>query len=123
MAVYVSEGSTPFYHLAWMLNELQNGPTKKEWTTFVPNTVMALCSGLFLVCFFLFRVVVSPMILWHSWTVGFGLWSSKYSDNLAYTQLSIIAFFVALNYYWFYTVVKAALAHFGGGAKVCRMRS
>jgi hypothetical protein len=98
MMIYLAEMSTPFLNVSWLLNELGHYPT------------LLLIIGIILVlAFFLCRVVMGPYLLYHLLTHWDGqpLW--MYIINVAIT-----IFFIALNTFWFYQLIKKAV---GGGGK------
>lgn len=97
MMVYLAESSTPFLHLGWLLHHLKQDKT----------IVFKACSGLILVLFFFFRIVLGPYLLFHM--VAYReLWVNQF--YLLVTQEVIVVGFVLLNYYWFYKLCRMAVS-------------
>eukprot|EP01064_Diplonema_japonicum_P033443 TRINITY_DN6595_c1_g2_i2.p1 TRINITY_DN6595_c1_g2~~TRINITY_DN6595_c1_g2_i2.p1 ORF type:complete len:294 (+),score=44.67 TRINITY_DN6595_c1_g2_i2:69-884(+) len=118
MLVYISEGSTPFMHIAWFFNELRNQEDKKNaayWSTGLNDVLFKLSSALLLLCFFLFRVCLSPCIVYHSYTKGLPVWTQNISAEVGAVQVFILFSFMCINWYWFYCLIKLAVENFVGG--------
>eukprot|EP01063_Lacrimia_lanifica_P040639 TRINITY_DN929_c0_g4_i1.p2 TRINITY_DN929_c0_g4~~TRINITY_DN929_c0_g4_i1.p2 ORF type:complete len:205 (+),score=68.56 TRINITY_DN929_c0_g4_i1:412-1026(+) len=116
MAVYIAEGSTPFYHVAWMLNELRCLPGKDgtAWQKGPADFVFKFCSLMLMLCFFVFRVLLSPYIVYHAATVGMPAWTANHSYEFGVVHTAILGIFSLINMYWFKCLISAALASFAG---------
>jgi predicted permease len=94
MFVYIAEGSTPFLHICWLLYKLR----KKDSNVFKFFAMILLAS------FFVFRVVMSPCLLFHlianrsSWGMG--------SELLFALNAAIVSLFTVLNFFWFHKLVS-----------------
>eukprot|EP01059_Diplonema_ambulator_P031963 TRINITY_DN6047_c0_g1_i1.p1 TRINITY_DN6047_c0_g1~~TRINITY_DN6047_c0_g1_i1.p1 ORF type:complete len:294 (+),score=73.51 TRINITY_DN6047_c0_g1_i1:51-884(+) len=118
MAVYISEGSTPFMHAAWMLNELRLQENKKSaafWCSGLPDLLFKLTSLLLLTSFFVLRAVLSPYVAYHSIVVGLPAWTQSLNREIGVLQAGIIFTFMCINVYWFLELVKLAIKNFAGG--------
>ena len=119
MGVYMAEGSTPFFHLAWMIDQLRAKPEGAHLKSGLVSLVFNILSATFVLTFFLFRVVASPIVLYYTMTDVYPAWVAKYSLLYGQVQAGVVVFFVLLNLYWFYVLLREAAALAGGG-KVCR---
>lgn len=103
MLIYLAELSTPFLNLSWLLKQL--GPRY--------NTALLVCGVTLITSFFFCRVLLGPYMIYHMvnfWTSG--------PDFLYYLNVGIIAFFIFMNYYWFFQLVKMMFkTSRGGGSK------
>ena len=66
---------------------------------------MGICGCVLVVSFFLCRVVLSPFLLIHMW---------RHCENdakfLFYVNFGVAIFFLVMNYYWFFLLVKLVLS-------------
>ncbi|KAJ9443865.1 hypothetical protein DIPPA_31846 [Diplonema papillatum] len=122
MGVYLAEGSTPFFHVAWMLNELRSQPPP-QGETFrkgLWDVGFTACSGLLLLLFFLLRFLLTPAVLGHYYLLGSPALqaSRRMPDEVIVVQVAIMMFFAMMNMKWFTDLFMLAVRHFGGGGKV-----
>jgi len=95
MIIYLAEVSTPFLHMSWLLNELK-----------LTNTVLfKYCAVTLLILFALFRVCLSPVLL-YSFIFSEEVWDQ--SVYLYALNGLIIFLFMVLNFYWFYLLLRMA---------------
>lgn len=95
MMIYLAEMSTPFLNVSWLLNELSHYPT-----------LLLLVSIILLLAFFACRVVMGPYLMYHLYTHWDGNPQWMYFINIVIT-----IFFIALNTYWFYQLIKKAVSN------------
>lgn len=91
MMVYLAEMSTPFLNLSWLFKQLE--------PRF--NLLLNLCGILLLLSFFCCRVVLGPYILYHMWS----FWKTG-PEYLFVIYISIVVFFILMNFYWFSQLIK-----------------
>jgi len=110
--VYLAEASTPIVHASWFMYQL-----KLTDTVMFKMSVLAL-----LVVFFVCRVCLCPYmdrVLYTSYfetdPVGV-LWKGE--EAIFWLNVVIMALFTALNYFWFYKLVKTAMKAMKKGAKI-----
>lgn len=92
MMVYLAECSTPFLHTSWILKEINQGE----------SPLFKACVLATVLCFFVFRVLLSPYLLLH-------VLRHWLPQGLAYVYVMnvfLIVVFIGLNYYWFYLIIK-----------------
>lgn len=94
MMIYIAEGSTPFLHLSWLINQL----------SLTKTTIFKFCALILLLSFFLFRIALGPVVIWHMYKFK-NEWNN---NNLYYGNYLIIIMFVTLNYYWFRKLIQVA---------------
>lgn len=92
--IYLAELSTPFLNVSWLLSELNNAPS-----------LLLIIGGLLILTFFISRVVMGPYLLYHMVTH----WSATANEVLYFTNLFIVAFFILMNFYWFYQLIQRVL--------------
>ncbi|CAM9488700.1 unnamed protein product [Phaeothamnion confervicola] len=98
LAVFLAEASTPFLHAAWMLNK------RGLQSTAAFKAVVAVTLALF----FVFRVVLGPLLLCHMW-MRRASWGAAAVDRVFFgVQLSIVLAFVLLNWFWFAKLIRLA---------------
>ena len=88
------QGSTPFFHLGWLLS---NTSSKKA------DTLVNCVYVAFVTAFFFCRVVSSPLCLYSFWKSG-PLWPPH--EVLHKFVLCITIAFVCINYYWWVMIVR-----------------
>lgn len=96
MVIYLAEVSTPFLHYAWLMNEMKMTETK----------IFKYCFLCIMVLFALFRVCLSPALL-YMFVVSKDVWNQ--SVYLYALNGFIIASFMILNFYWFFCLLKLAV--------------
>lgn len=94
MIVFLAEASTPFLHTSWLLHVMKQTHT----SAFVIAVVCLLFS------FFVSRVLLSPYILYHMIVYKGEEWKGQTGNY--YLNVTLVAAFVALNYFWFYKLVS-----------------
>ena len=94
MMVYLAELSTPFLNISWLLNSL-------KLQSSLPLTI---CSIVLVITFFISRVIWGPFLFWHMWNN----WTSE-PRYLFHINVFIVGFFVVLNFYWFYQLIRVVL--------------
>lgn len=92
MFVYIAEGSTPALHTAWAMQKLD----MTDSVYFMPLGILLITT------FFMFRIVMSPIMLTHMWVYKESWGSSTSEEVLYWFNLVIVAFFACINYFWFY---------------------
>lgn len=94
MLVYIAEGSTPFLHFAWVFHKLN----------MKNSNIFKALGALLLLTFFVFRVVLSPYLIYHMLT-NQSSWGAD-TEILFWFNFVVISFFGCINYYWFYKIVR-----------------
>lgn len=97
MMIFLAEASTPFLHVAWLLNSM-----KMNHTVVFQFTVVMLILN-----FFIFRVLLGPFALYHMWTDQTNLWDGI--EWFYWINLFVVAGFTLLNFFWFHKLISIAL--------------
>jgi hypothetical protein len=108
MVIYLAETSTPFLNTSWLLHQLK----------FDNTMLFKICAGLLLVTFFLYRVILAPVVLYHL-IIHRQTWGEKTIDKaMFYGNFSIIFLFAILNMFWFYMMISKFLNTFFPSKKI-----
>lgn len=107
MMIYIAELSTPFLNVSWLLNELKNAPA-----------LLNVIGILLVLTFFVARVVLGPYLLYHMIT----FWNSG-PPALYYVNVAIIIFFILMNYFWFYQLMKKVVSPSPSKSKSSKKKS
>lgn len=97
MIIFMAEASTPFLNLSWLLQ-------KQSMTK---TTIFKLCAMVLILTFFVFRVILSPYMLWHM--ISFQTSWGANNNQLFWFNFIVVALFGLLNYYWFYKLISLAM--------------
>ncbi len=94
--VYLAEGSTPFLHAAWMMKSVGLGE----------NILFAANGTLLVINFFVFRILVPPVLLFH-YATNLESWAHYPAVHIMKPLAGITLFvFMMLNLNWFRTLVE-----------------
>lgn len=94
MFIFLAECSTPFLHVGWLLYQFNISPNDSNTFIFTSFFLLSL--------FFSFRVVLGPILVYH--TVYEASMFSRFPE-LYYLNVFIVVGFTLLNFFWFYALV------------------
>jgi hypothetical protein len=105
MMVYIAEGSTPWLNICWIYFNINS----------TDKLIYKISSFNLLITFFLYRVCLASYVFWHvNYYAKEWPWKTEpYIYQLYIFNYLVALFFVILNYYWFYKLIKMAI----GGKK------
>jgi hypothetical protein len=93
--VYLAEGSTPFLHAAWIMQHV-------GWSD---TLIFALNGTCLVISFFVFRILVPPLLLFH-YVTNVEYWIDHPADHLIKPIAGItLVVFMLLNLNWFRILV------------------
>ena len=87
-----AQGSTPFFHLGWLLGNAK-----------CSDALVSAVHLVFVVMFFVCRIVSSPLCLYSFWKSGY-MWPPY--ELLHKFVLCITIGFVCINYFWWVLIVR-----------------
>jgi hypothetical protein len=95
--VYLAEGSTPFLNASWIMKSVG-----------LDHTFLFAVNGTLLVLnFFVFRILIPPLLLHHWATTNLDSWEDYPSEYIMRPLTGFTLFiFMMLNFMWFYTLVQ-----------------
>ena len=97
MIIFLAEGSTPLLNISWLLQKLNMTKT----------TLFKACAVVLILTFFVLRILLSPYMVIHM-LLHQAAWGEN-TFELYWFNVAIVAFFMLLNFFWFYKLIQVAM--------------